>query len=363
MGEGNQFRELQAGEKIKGLPRKPWNAMLRRLARDADDAPGGRKLETPVEISVQNKTGSALNRFSIVKAETPVLDYTKTPNDYLIRDLQQAIAPTATATIAITQRPLLADEIGPARILGIARCQVNLTNTAHRYASPTTVTTHLTSGTSGPVKILDTEDHFAAVGTKWAVVLLTGVTSESVGGGSSSSIGDPSGQRLMSGADLGHFLSAPPYTTLTTTLPTIATAGTYVLTIKMAVIGTGFATTMGSWKYADPCIRLSSTTGSHGTDHLLYGPGWHDGSQYSVNPAPNHFHVFSSLGSGWVPNITAGTYPVTKVFANTFHWTIKLVSSSFTPKLEGRNRINAEPTFQYVIPDAQDCWWSLIRLK
>ena len=168
----DQFRQVLPGETLPGFPGRAWNKMLEGLSQNASGPFAGSDADGPIEISVKNTTGAALGRFAILGIATPTITKANDANQFYVRDLMDGIAPTATSTIVITQTTLGANEIGRARVLGLARVQVDITDETHTHAVPTTSTSQLTSSASGPAKIL----HKASAGTgvKWCVVLLGG---------------------------------------------------------------------------------------------------------------------------------------------------------------------------------------------
>ena len=151
--------------------------MLRKLDPQAPGSFVGSPTDDPIEISVKNTTGAALDRFAVLGISTPTITKSNDANAFYVRDLMNGIAPTATSTIVITQTTLGVNEIGVARVLGLCRVQVNITDEAHEYAASTTSTTQLTSGTSGQAKILHKES--AGTGVKWCVVVLQNVAAGS----------------------------------------------------------------------------------------------------------------------------------------------------------------------------------------
>lgn len=171
----DQFRQVLPGETLPGFPGRAWNKMLEGLSPNASGPFAGLNADGPIEISVKNTTGAALGRFAILGIATPTITKANDENAFKVRDLMDGIAPTATSTIVITQTTLGVNEIGKARVMGLARVQVDITDETHTHAVPTTSTTQLTSGASGPAVILHKES--AGTGVKWCVVLLAGASS------------------------------------------------------------------------------------------------------------------------------------------------------------------------------------------
>ena len=172
MANIDPFRRLRHGDKLRGLPVPVWNRVLdgfgKNLKTDGIPSPLG----GPVEILVRNTTADALPPRSVVGIDTPTFTYANEPYQFYDRDVMDGEAPTATATIAITQEPISVNAIGVARVLGMARVQVYISNENHTHAIPTTLTTQLTSATTGPATILHKDS--TGTGVKWCVVMLGG---------------------------------------------------------------------------------------------------------------------------------------------------------------------------------------------
>lgn len=172
------FAEVRPGQKLRGLPAPAWNAMLKAVKPKAGPAAGGAPF-TAVEIGVKNATGAPLDRFGIVKATRPTFPFVEgqEADSFRNNDVQDAQAPAAGEVFAVTQEPLSADQIGVARIAGLTRVRVDVTDAAHGYAGCTTSTQLLASAARGPARILWVESDRAgarATGEQWAVVLLGG---------------------------------------------------------------------------------------------------------------------------------------------------------------------------------------------
>lgn len=179
----DQFRQLRPGEPLPGLYTRPWNKFLENLATtETPPIPGDRSV-TPVEIWIKNTTVSNVDAFSILAVTGTLNTFAADPNGFKLADIFTGATPAAsTPTIAIVQDGIPGGAIGRAIAIGRTACRVNITDTAHRYAVPSTSVGRLESATSGPVRILASENNFA-VGEQWAVVLLLG---QAAGGGTGS---------------------------------------------------------------------------------------------------------------------------------------------------------------------------------
>lgn len=149
--------------------------MLRLLKGQGGGRGGGDNPITPVEVLVKNTSGSPLSsRFGILKVASPRITYSAAnAQTFFDEDTLLGTTPAVAAPFVVVQEPLSADGFGIARLLGLTRVQIEVSDAAHEYADCTTLTTKLTSGTTGPARILWKE---AGTGTKWAVVNLLGAT-------------------------------------------------------------------------------------------------------------------------------------------------------------------------------------------
>lgn len=134
----------------------------------------------PISVVIQNRTGAALDQYSIVGIGEALVPYASDATEFKRRPQFRATAPSATTPFAVLQHPLanwVSDStpktIGRAVISGCTVCKLNVTASGDTHASPTTSTTELTTGTSGPARILAKESGTGA--GKWGVVLLTNV--------------------------------------------------------------------------------------------------------------------------------------------------------------------------------------------
>lgn len=174
------FRRMAPGVKIKGIPAPAYNRFLDGTRPERNIALPSLVDPNSVQILVRNTTGSALQRFGIVAIEDTIAVYATDANRFKELDGMDGDTPSASAVIAVVQQPLSVNDVGIARLIGLTRCQVNITDESHGYAVPTTSTTELTSATAGPVRILKKAS--TGTGTKWCAVLLLNLT-DTTGGG------------------------------------------------------------------------------------------------------------------------------------------------------------------------------------
>lgn len=169
------FAAIKPGEKLPGLPSAAWNPMLDLVKPGANGLPRARGAgTTATDILVKNSTLAFCPRGSVLQVASTIYDPTNQTDDFFDADLMSGTTPAAGSPFVVTRAPLSVGEIGPARLLGLVRVKVNLTDTDHRYCDAGSDPDLLVSATSGPARILDIEDDFTETGDKWAVVNLLG---------------------------------------------------------------------------------------------------------------------------------------------------------------------------------------------
>jgi hypothetical protein len=133
--------------------------------------------------------------------------------------------------------------------------KVNVTDTTHRYADCTTSLTKLTSATTGPARILWTENAFAVGDNQWAVAELLGV-SASTGG-----VGTPQRDDYSSSPGAGTNINSTTFATVRS-LTTTDGAGTYVAMSNLqayANIAAGTVYALGRFQSATGGVSIYPT--------------------------------------------------------------------------------------------------------
>lgn len=102
-------------------------------------------------VTVKNLTGADRVRGQCVQLGSTLL--TTTDNDNLWFEGNTPAAPV-TQRYAILRDPLLSNGFGLAQISGVCIGRVNVSNTAHRYATPVASSTVMNSAESGPIELL-----------------------------------------------------------------------------------------------------------------------------------------------------------------------------------------------------------------
>lgn len=172
--------------KVPGQPIRlsagDWNAMLDLVRNDQARRLGaggaGRGLSNTVSptavVLVSNATGSDVGQGYCLAITSTLLDPAGAPLDWLARPVLEGDEPVATTDPCVVLLEPIADgAIGRAAIAGLVIAQVDVTDTAHEYATPTAAdATKLTSAASGPARLLWTET--GSTGTQACVLSLLG---------------------------------------------------------------------------------------------------------------------------------------------------------------------------------------------
>lgn len=173
------FRKVDPGDPLN-ISAAAWNAS-QDAARDYLSRSGGALASGPlmssirptITVLVRNDTGGDLDYPGVLALGEPVLSAVDAA-----QDLQQTPGfagtepESETDAFAIIIESVAEDEFARGVVAGVAVCDVEVTDTAHEFATPTPGdATKLTSAASGPARILDRE---AGTGLKRATVLLAG---------------------------------------------------------------------------------------------------------------------------------------------------------------------------------------------
>lgn len=168
-------RRVSAGERIR-IPADTWNDVLEtvRRARGSRLGSGGSgpladAVGASVVVLIQNATGAALDEGACLAIGDALVTV---GIDFADEPIFSGDTPaSATDAVAVLVEPLANGEIGRAVIQGVAVATVDVGSVGHGYASPASGDAFLTSGTTGPVRILSTP---GGTGSQTVAVLLTG---------------------------------------------------------------------------------------------------------------------------------------------------------------------------------------------
>lgn len=126
--------------------------------------------------SVRNQTGAILKHGSVVEINSPA--FTPSQPGFRSTEIYNAVSPTAVGMLyGIMLDPLPVDSVGLCAIAGLAKVQVNVTSTLHKYAKVTAADTAklVSSYTEDEFKIVWTENGGGGgTGIQWAVVQFHG---------------------------------------------------------------------------------------------------------------------------------------------------------------------------------------------
>lgn len=148
-------RKVTTGQKLK-IPASTWNELLETNAdyqerRRLGVANPPRPQPLPSDlVKLRNDSGGDLTVGSVLATEDVLLDEQRRGYPWF-----EGHTPAAgSVTYAVLLRPLADSEIGDAQAAGVALARVNIGNTSHRYCAPAVGSHVLTSGNSGPIKLL-----------------------------------------------------------------------------------------------------------------------------------------------------------------------------------------------------------------
>ena len=123
-------------------------------------------------VTVQNTSGAALDRLSVVGIDVPIFTPTDSLDEFASRFALKVVTPSATThkgKFAVLAGPADVNEVTQAYVAGICPVKINIIDATHAFADASTSSDHLDSATTGAAAILWKE---ASTGIKWALVRL-----------------------------------------------------------------------------------------------------------------------------------------------------------------------------------------------
>lgn len=157
------------------IHRPTWNTLVE-IAERSQGGTGGGTIgfgRNPGIVKVKNGSGSTRNRYEILGITGVVYDPATYGDEFRNEIVLVGGAPsTSTAgRFVVLLETIGSNEIGYAVASGLVQCQVNLTDTGHKWAdTDASDCTKLKSGDNGSAKIFAIDS--GGTGTKWAIVRL-----------------------------------------------------------------------------------------------------------------------------------------------------------------------------------------------
>lgn len=141
-----------------------WNSLMDMLdawqrSRGVFSVTPGEDVTSSCEIEVQNSTGTDLDRWACVGLSDVTVAPSDNEDEFIERHVVTATTPASThaTKFAILQEAIPDGEIGRAVVCGKTIATVNVSDTAHKYASPEAGEHRLQSGETGLARILYVE--------------------------------------------------------------------------------------------------------------------------------------------------------------------------------------------------------------
>lgn len=171
------FKKVVPGSPL-AISAAAWNAVQdaareyrRRRAGGLLSGPLAAAVEPSHTVLVSNQTGSPLSERAVLALGTPTVSAVDDPFGVQARPLfPGTLADSTSDPFGILLEPLDSSKVGRAVVGGVAVCDLNVTDSTHTHARPSTTSTAvLDSAAAGPAKIVWKE---SGTGTKRAVVLI-----------------------------------------------------------------------------------------------------------------------------------------------------------------------------------------------
>lgn len=168
--EGHPHRHVQPGDSFEPSAslHNDLVDLLAKFRKKGAVVKDGRP-ETSVEILIRNDTGDTVARYGVLAVGDPVLTPGVSLSGFKNNKLFKGIAPSPTAIVAVVQETIADGAIGRAVVAGLTQVQIDVSDAAHQYATPTTDPEHMESGATGRFKIVYKA---SGTGVVWGVILI-----------------------------------------------------------------------------------------------------------------------------------------------------------------------------------------------
>lgn len=171
MPDHDTFRMIRPGERLAGLPSRPWNAMIAHL-RGAPPPMGlGDRAPTEGIVPVRNDSGNDVDRFGVLGMDGVIVTQDDNEDEFYNRPTLTGVTPGLAhpGRFIILQEPAADGEIVRGMIAGVTPVLINVVDEGDRYADveddPDYAGVRLKSALSGVARILWKESGTAE---KWA---------------------------------------------------------------------------------------------------------------------------------------------------------------------------------------------------
>ncbi|WP_020472438.1 hypothetical protein [Zavarzinella formosa] len=169
MARGIPNKHVQPGELFQPSA-AIWNQVIDLLAGRRGGIVRPANPETSVEIFVRNDTDGTVPQYGVLAVGDPVINPADNLNGFKNSKLVKGTTPTASSVICVTQEPIAAGKIGRAVVAGLTQVQIDVGDAAHTYASPTSSTEKVVSGSTGRFHITF---NASGTGVVWGEILLS----------------------------------------------------------------------------------------------------------------------------------------------------------------------------------------------
>lgn len=125
-------------------------------------------------IRIKNASGADRARFEVLGIDNVLITPTDNLEEFKQRVLLNGSTPATggEGKFAVLLEPIRSNEIGRAVAAGLTAVQINMTDSAHKFAEISDGdTAKLVSGTTGSARIMWAE---SGTGTKWAIIRIDG---------------------------------------------------------------------------------------------------------------------------------------------------------------------------------------------
>jgi hypothetical protein len=158
MNNGDPFGTVEPGDAFVPSAAQ-WN-MLVRMARDfyrggrQNGKPAPSPIEDGIEVIVKNNSGLTVPQFGVLAVTAPIILPSASLSTFNERHTYVGVVPDPVTAFVITQEPVANGSLCRAVIMGETAACLNVLDSTHQYAVPSTSTQLLDTAESGPARIL-----------------------------------------------------------------------------------------------------------------------------------------------------------------------------------------------------------------
>ena len=179
-----EFKKVNSGDALD-INAKTYNAMVdaavwvRQYGGGSGKGGKGRVPVSPAVTTIKNATGALVERFRAICVDEPITLPEQDVDGFKDRVITTGVTPdeSSAGRWVVVQEPMNPDEFGPAVVVGVTVCWINLNAVGDTHVEVEGGSTTPKSGTAGSGQILWVKGGVGSAttaGEQWAVIKLGG---------------------------------------------------------------------------------------------------------------------------------------------------------------------------------------------